>query len=110
MRMRWRGFRKVRRQVCKRLGRRMQHLGIGSVEDYRDYLQEHADEWAQLDSLCRITISRFNRDRAVCSTLAQEVLLLLVDAARERGDHALRIYRKGGNAEDVANGLHAAAV
>jgi chemotaxis protein methyltransferase CheR len=95
MHMRWWGFRKVRRQVCKRLSRRMQHLSIGSVEDYQDYLQEHADEWEQLDSLCRITISRFNRDRAVFSTLAQDVLPLLAHTARERGDHALRIWSAG---------------
>lgn len=93
--LRWRGFRKVRRQVCKRLSRRMQDLGLGGVEEYRDYLQEHADEWTQLDSLCRITISRFNRDRIVFSTLAHEVLPLLARAARERGNHALRIWSAG---------------
>lgn len=95
LRMRWQGFRKVRRQVCKRLHRRVQVLGLRGIDDYRDYLQEHTDEWKKLDSLCRITISRFNRDRAVFATLAHEVLPPLAAAASDRGEHALRIWSAG---------------
>ena len=95
MRMRWPGFRKVRRQVCKRLDRRIRDLGLAGVEEYQTYLEGHADEWAHLDPLCRITISRFYRDKAVFAALAQEVLPLLVPAVRERGDSALRIWSAG---------------
>jgi chemotaxis protein methyltransferase CheR len=95
MRMRWPGFRMVRRQVCKRLDRRIRDLGLADVEEYQTYLEGHADEWAHLDPLCRITISRFYRDKAVFAALAQEVLPLLVPIARERGDSALRIWSAG---------------
>lgn len=57
--MRWQGFRKVRGQVCKRIGRRIRELNLGEGADYRTYLESHPAEWSVLDDLCRITISRF---------------------------------------------------
>ena len=95
LRMRWPGFRKVRKQVCKRIDRHIQELGLAGVEEYRAYLEEHADEWQRLDSLCRITISRFYRDKEVFAVLAEEVLPSLVHGARERGDTSLRIWSAG---------------
>ena len=95
MRMRWPGFRKVRRQVCKRLDRRIQDLGLAGVGEYRAHLEQHADEWMRLDPLCRITISRFYRDKAAFAALAEEVLPSLVPAVHERGDGALRIWSAG---------------
>jgi chemotaxis protein methyltransferase CheR len=93
--MRWPGFRKVRKQVCKRIDRRMQDLGLAGVEAYQVYLEEHPDEWERLDSLCRITISRFYRDKEVFTVLAEEVLPSLARGARERGDTTLRIWSAG---------------
>ena len=95
MRMRWPGFRKVRRQVCKRVDRRMKALGLAHIEEYEDYLETHADEWAQLDALCRITISRFNRDRGVFRALADPVLPELVRNAAARGDDTLGAWSLG---------------
>ena len=95
LRMRWPGFRKVRRQVCKRLDRRLRDLNLSGVEEYQAYLEVHADEWQHLDPLCRITISRFYRDQDVFAVVAQEVLPELVTGARERGDTALRIWSAG---------------
>ena len=37
--MRWPGFRKVRRQVCKRLDRRLRDLNLSGVEEYQAYLE-----------------------------------------------------------------------
>ena len=93
--MRWPGFRKVRNQVCKRVDRRIQDLGLAGVEAYQAYLEEHLDEWERLDPLCRITISRFYRDKEVFAALAGEVLPSLVRGARERGDTALCIWSAG---------------
>ena len=59
----WPGFRKVRNQVCKRLRRRMRDLGVESYAAYREKLEADPAEWQALDSFCRITISRFCRDR-----------------------------------------------
>jgi chemotaxis protein methyltransferase CheR len=38
LRMRWQGFRKVRRQVCRRISRRLDALGLPDVNAYRRYL------------------------------------------------------------------------
>lgn len=71
LRMRWAGFRRVRGQVCKRLERRFGELKLTDFCAYRDYLTQNPGEWAHLDSLCRITISRFYRDRAVFDRLGR---------------------------------------
>ncbi len=93
--MRWPGFRKVRNQVCKRVDRHIQDLGLTGVETYQAYLEEHPDEWRQLDPLCRITISRFYRDKEVFAVLAEEVLPSLVRGVRDRGDTTLCIWSAG---------------
>jgi chemotaxis protein methyltransferase CheR len=93
--MRWPGFRKVRKQVCKRVDARMRDLSLVGIEEYKAYLQEHADEWVELDALCRITISRFYRDQGVFATLRQRVLPTLAQQALERGDTLLRVWSAG---------------
>lgn len=91
---RWTGFRKVRGQVCKRITRRMQSLGLRSIDAYRDYLHEHPDEWEILDRLCRITISRFYRDHGVFEALQEELLPTLAEHAAAR-DARLRCWSAG---------------
>lgn len=71
---RWEGYRKVRGQVCSRLKNRLQELDLRSLEAYQDYLSRHSDEWTRLDAMCRITISRFYRDRGVFDQLRDQVL------------------------------------
>jgi chemotaxis protein methyltransferase CheR len=72
--LRWQGFRKVHRQVCKRLRRRMKELGLQGFFAYRDHLAANPDEWAVLDGMCHITVSRFFRDSRVFEALSQRVL------------------------------------
>ena len=61
--LRWSGFRKVRRQVCKRIQRRLQELELCDISAYQSYLETYPAEWLVLDAYCRITISRFYRDQ-----------------------------------------------
>lgn len=74
LQLRWEGFRKVRGQVCKRIHRRLMGLGLSGIGAYQEYLSVHPDEWKVLDSLCRITISRFYRDKSVFEALEKEVI------------------------------------
>lgn len=83
--LRWRGFRGVRRQVCRRLAGRCRALGLTDLAAYRLYLDAHPGEWRELDALCRITISRFYRDRGVFELLEREVLPALARDAASRG-------------------------
>jgi chemotaxis protein methyltransferase CheR len=92
LRMRWPGFRKVRSQVCKRLTRRVGALGFDDLQSYRGYLAENQAEWELLDGLCRITISRFYRDRKIFNTLGSLVLPELLDQLQQQGGRSLSCW------------------
>jgi chemotaxis protein methyltransferase CheR len=93
--LRWPGFRKVRRQVHKRIARRLTELNLTRPSEYRDYLETHSDEWALLDGLSRVSISRFYRDRDVFDHLRDELLPELACAARRRGEPRIRVWSAG---------------
>lgn len=83
--LRWPGFRKVRRQVCKRVRRRMSDLDIADFAGYRARLAADPAEWRVLDACCHITISRFFRDRGIFEVLRRRVLpAIAARAAREQ--------------------------
>lgn len=92
---RWDGYRKVRRQVCRRVWRRVGELGLSSLAEYRSHLERNPDEWPRLDAMTDITISRFYRDRAVYDFLRSEVLPTLVAQARESGHSTVRVWSAG---------------
>jgi chemotaxis protein methyltransferase CheR len=93
--LRWAGFRKVRRQVCRRLRRRLKQLELTDLDAYRAHLDAHPHEWSVLDSLTPITISRFYRDAGVFSALEHEVLpVLAADAIADARDR-LRAWSAG---------------
>lgn len=93
--LRWRGFRKVRRQVCKRLQRRLRILDLPDLDAYRTYLDTHPAEWPLFDSLCRVSISRFYRDRVVFDRLRDAVLPTLAQDALNREETTLRCWSIG---------------
>jgi chemotaxis protein methyltransferase CheR len=88
--LRWAGFRKVRRQVCRRVQRRLGELGVDGPRGYRAHLERHPGEWTVLDGLTHITISRFYRDREVFDGLRAEVLPALA-----RGRKRLSVWSAG---------------
>ena len=93
--LKWTGFRRVRRQVWRRLSRRLAELHLGDPECYRAYLESHTEEWTILDSFCRIPTSRFLRDYEVFDLLGAEVLPALAEAASRRGDSQVRAWSAG---------------
>ena len=95
LRMRWPGFRKVRTQVQKRIHKRLQALQLADLDAYRHYLLAHPEEWRVLDTLCRITISCFYRDRGIYGLLAEGIIPGLVEQARRDGNRQLRIWSAG---------------
>ena len=92
---RWKGFRRVRRQICKRLRHRLLELELSNLNAYRSYLKEVNDEWKVLDSLCSITISRFYRNRSVFYTIQSEILPLLAETNRKRNEKEIRCWSAG---------------
>jgi len=95
LRMRWSGFRKVRGQVCKRVARRSKNLALPNLAAYRVYIEAHPGEWMLLDGLCRISISRFFRDRAVWEYLASDVLPSLAERAMSQEEAEIRVWSIG---------------
>ncbi len=91
----WTGYRKVRAQVCKRIARRMSELGQSDIDAYRIYLQHDSCEWGVLEECCRVTISRFYRDRRFFEFLSEDVLPALARRARQRGDSVIRCWSAG---------------
>ncbi len=93
--LRWPGYRKVRRLVTKRLNRRLLELRLADLDAYRAALLREPSEWARLDAMCRIPISRFYRDRHVFDAIAHDVLPAAIAAVIARGDTGLRCWSAG---------------
>jgi chemotaxis protein methyltransferase CheR len=93
--LRWAGFRRVRKQVCKRISRRIAELGLASATDYRGYLNAHREEWSVADALCTVTITRFYRDKGVFAYLGSTVLPELGRRALDEGRTDLRAWSAG---------------
>jgi chemotaxis protein methyltransferase CheR len=91
----WAGFRRVRKQVCKRISRRIAELGLATAADYRGYLDAHPEEWSVADSLCTVTITRFYRDKGVFAYLGSTVLPELGRRALDLGRTDLRAWSAG---------------
>ncbi len=91
---RYAGVRKVRRQIRKRLSRRMSQLGLESLAEYERLLQRNEKEWALLDYMCRITISRFYRDKKIFQTIKNSILPSL--AAGKRNQSEVKCWSAGG--------------
>jgi len=95
LRMQWRGFRKVRRQVCRRVGRRLRRLQLPDVNAYKDYLRTYSSEWNVLDNYCRISISRFLRDKGVFECLGSNILSAFARMASTSEDNTIRCWSAG---------------
>jgi chemotaxis protein methyltransferase CheR len=81
----WPGFRKVRRQVCKRLRARLRDLGLDNYSAYRARLESDPAEWRILDECCHITISRFFRDRGIFEIVRSRLLPEIAAVAKREG-------------------------
>lgn len=91
----WRAFKHCHRQVCKRLSRRLNELGLPNYAAYRDYVFDHETEWEVIDACCRVTVSRFYRDADVFDRITFDVLPRLGRAALKRGGSAVRAWSAG---------------
>ena len=95
MHLRWLGFRKVRNRIYKRLNHRLLELGLPNLGAYRVYLEDHADEWKVLGSLCWMPITRFYRDRSVYQQLEAVVLPQLAQLVIRAQENNLRCWSAG---------------
>lgn len=88
-------YRRVRGQVCKRIARHMHDLGIAGHDEYRRRLEADVGEWRVLDGLCRVTVTRFGRERDAWLHLRNVVLPELAAVCRNAGRPALCAWSAG---------------
>jgi chemotaxis protein methyltransferase CheR len=92
---RWEGYRRVRRQVCRRIAERMQILSLADMAAYRKRLEEDPAEWTELRSCLRVTISHFFRNKGVFYALAQSILPTLTELVIKSGEKTLHMWSAG---------------
>ncbi|MFW5636796.1 MAG: CheR family methyltransferase, partial [Thermodesulfobacteriota bacterium] len=87
----WKGYRKVRKGVKKRISRHMQEIGTRNMAAYLDRVDE--DPAVRRECLRRMTvsISRFFRERRLWNVLRESVLPDLIS----RGMKTLRVWSAG---------------
>jgi len=95
LQMRWPGFRKVRGQVCKRLRKRLDELQLADLREYRAYLDNNPLEWHLLDAMCRITISRFYRDKGIFDSMVSRIFPELSEYVKSHGGKKLSCWCTG---------------
>lgn len=93
--LRWQGFRKVRRQVCRRIATRIDELELGDILEYQRYLHDNRAEWDVLNRLCRVTISRFYRDRVVFDYFASDVFPVITENFHRKNHRTIRVWSCG---------------
>lgn len=92
---RWKGFRKVRNQVCKRINKRIRELDLSDIQAYNEYAQNHGEEMEVLDALFNITISRFYRDRGVFDKIAKDVFPAMAEKALQNQQEHIHCWSAG---------------
>ncbi len=82
-----------RSTLMRRVRRRMDARGLGSLSEYRDYLELEPDEFTQLFDSLLINVTGFFRDPLAWQALREEVLPELVSAKSAR--RPLRVWSAG---------------
>jgi chemotaxis protein methyltransferase CheR len=73
----------------------MCELGLVGYQAYREHIGIQPAEWQVLDGLCRITISRFYRDKGVFDLLGASVLPELAERAQAEGQNRIDVWSAG---------------
>jgi two-component system CheB/CheR fusion protein len=82
-----------RSTINRRVHRRMQDLGVGSIAEYKDLLEADVDEFAALFNTILINLTGFFRDTAAWQYLEAAVLPEIV--ARHDAGQPIRVWSAG---------------
>ena len=80
----WRGYRKVRKGVKKRLDRHMQDLGCRDMRSYLAQLALGGEAARQIERVMSVSISRFFRDQRLWEVLEKRILPELIETCGNR--------------------------
>src|SRR4051812_7899176 len=82
-----------RASIQRRVQKRMEDVGVESLEAYLDLLQAQPDEFTQLFNTLLINVTRFFRDSEPWEHLEAELIPRL--AAMRASDHTFRVWSAG---------------
>jgi two-component system CheB/CheR fusion protein len=82
-----------RPSLMRRMARRLQMLGLARFEDYKDYLETHADEYGTLFNTILINVTSFFRDPPAWEFVAREVVPEIL--RRKPAGEPVRIWSAG---------------
>jgi two-component system CheB/CheR fusion protein len=82
-----------RASLARRIGKRMEDVGITSYAEYLDYLEVHTEEYDPLFNTILINVTHFFRDEGAWKYLADEVLPGLIE--RRSPTSAIRVWSAG---------------
>jgi two-component system, chemotaxis family, CheB/CheR fusion protein len=82
-----------RSTLARRVRRRMDARGLGSLSEYRDYLELEPDEFTRLFDSLLVNVTEFFRDPPAWQALREEVLPDLLSA--KSGRRPLRVWSAG---------------
>ena len=80
----WKGYRKVRKGVKKRVYRYMTSIHCHTVKDFLTELDRNNDARDHCERLMTVSISRFFRDRALWQGLKEDILLEFMNIGRKK--------------------------
>jgi chemotaxis protein methyltransferase CheR len=80
----WKGYRKVRKGVKKRVSRHMQELGFRRMDEFLLAMEDDQEMRKQVEILMTVSISRFFRDREVWNILENQVFPLILQEGPEK--------------------------
>jgi len=80
----WRGYRKVRKGVKKRISRHMSDLGCQNMAVYLIELATNEESRHVCEHLMTVSISRFFRDKKLWETLQSEIIPQLIEKPQEK--------------------------
>jgi two-component system CheB/CheR fusion protein len=81
--------------IKRRLARQMALSGKSDLKEYLDHLAEDPAEFSRLASTFLIKVTEFFRDAKLFETLRENILPELIDEARGRGGHEIRVWSAG---------------
>jgi len=89
--MSWKGYRKVRKGVKKRISRHMHHLGCRTMEAYLRYIDEAPEHLRAVEQLLTVSISHFFRDHRLWRTLEEKIIPRII----EQNPTAVEVWSAG---------------
>ena len=80
----WRGYRRVRKGVKKRISRHMSDLGCHNMATYLIELATNEDARQICERLMTVSISRFFRDKKLWEILQNKIIPQLIERPQEK--------------------------